>query len=134
MDRRRPCRTATVLGWSVRAAALASLIVLSFFVGAHLSELDGPTPTSSEWGGLSLFPVGVMLGTALSLWRASAGGILVVVSLTGFYVWHYVHAGRFPSGPYFVLFSLPGIFFFLQALLNLTGSLRRPPQDLESPR
>ena len=50
---------------------------------------------------------------ALAWWKEFEGGVVTVIGLLGFYVWHLVVSGGLPSGPYFALFALPGVLFLI---------------------
>ena len=106
--------------WLSWILAAASLLTLGTFVSAHLFEwitVEGtPTPTLWEWLGIALFPLSVLAGCLLGLRWPLAGGILGTAGLLGFYLWHFAGAGRLPTGPYFVLFSLPCLLFLVRGL------------------
>lgn len=115
-----------VLCWTARILGACSLGMLSLFVFAHLGEGRG-APTVSESLGLMLFPGCILIGLAVSFFRPLHGSALTLGGLVGFYAWHLVEAGNFPSGPYFLLFAAPGILFLLSGLLSqkrLTTSQR----------
>ena len=105
--------------WIVKLSIKASLLILFCFVVAHLWE-GGPKPVESEWIGLSFFPIGVMLGLAMTLRYPIAGGILVAASLLSFYAWHFFESARLPTGPFFILFAAPGL---LMLAIKLTHKM-----------
>lgn len=113
--------------WAGRLGAAASLSLLGWFVVAHLIE-GSLNPNVQEALGLLLFPGCVMLGLLLALWRPMLGGVLVITALAGFYLWNLVESGRFPTGPYFLLFSLPGLLLFLVGLQRRWAARQRPQQ------
>lgn len=93
-----------------RFLSLLSLGLLLFFV---LGEGSWPIQlTPSELAMFILFPVGVALGLAIGWRRELLGGIVAVSSLAMFYFVHFVVDGRFPGGPWFLIFTLPGFLFF----------------------
>jgi glucose-6-phosphate-specific signal transduction histidine kinase len=65
----------------------------------------------SEAVGLLFFPLGILIGMVLG-WRHELwGGLVTVGSLVAFYLWHAFSSGGLPTGPYFLLFALPGSLF-----------------------
>ncbi len=89
-----------------------------------LGELRNPgnTPTAMEWLGLAFFPGGVMVGLIIAWWRELPGGILSILSLIGFYVWHVIESGRLAAGPFFVLLTTPALLFVVAALCRWCGA------------
>ena len=66
-------------------------------------------PTPVEAVGLAFFPFGVSAGM-LWAWRNEIrGGLLTAFSLAGFFVWLFARDGKLEPGPYFLLFSSPGL-------------------------
>ncbi|MEM8734292.1 MAG: hypothetical protein AAGG44_08720 [Planctomycetota bacterium] len=108
----------TAGSWIVRGLVLFSLIVLGWFVVAHLVE-GGPQPTSDEWFALMLFPGTVLVGLGMCLRYPRAGAAIVACALVLFYTWSWANSGRLPTGPYFMLFAAPSF------LLVAMDSLRR---------
>lgn len=108
-------RAQDIAVWIVRLLVKISLFLLGCFVFAHLWE-GGPRPTGTEWVGLSFFPIGIMLGLFVTLRYPIAGGILVLLSLAGFYAWHFLESSSLPSGPFFILFASPGLLMLASKL------------------
>ena len=101
--------------WLGRAGAIASIFMLSLFVIGSIQSGD-PAPTATEAIGIACFPIGVAVGLLLG-WRWPVVGACVsLISLAGFYVWSYIVAGRINNGPYFLLFTLPAVFYLVSAL------------------
>ena len=95
-------------------ARIGSLFSLAFFGLVLADGLSGAgMPQGPERLGFAFFPIGVALGLLLGWWRPRAGGILTLGSLAGFYTWHLATAGRPPSGPWFLVFSLPGLLYLV---------------------
>ncbi|MFN3190587.1 MAG: hypothetical protein ACE361_08690 [Aureliella sp.] len=105
------------LTWLARGFVVASLMLLGWFVCAHVIE-GGPQPTIYEWLGLTLFPGGVMLGLLLSLRYPRTGGVITVAALVTFYLWNWLHSGRLPGGPFFILFAAPSFVLLFIHLLR----------------
>ena len=98
--------------WIARVGSVASVaLLLQFLFGGG----EAGTPTASEAVALAFFPIGVTVGMALGWWREWWGGLLTAGSLGAFYLWIVVQGGQVPSGPYFVLFALPGLLWLLSA-------------------
>ncbi len=91
--------------------------ILVIFIGEAFTA-DGLWPTSTEWLGLGLFPIGVLLGLAVAWWHEGIGGALTLFSLAGFYIWNRLDSGRWPGGPFFLLVAAPGLLFLIYWLLN----------------
>jgi hypothetical protein len=104
------------LRWSARVLTLPAL----FFMIATAIGTGGSGPSPRDWLLLALFPVGMTLGLIIG-WRWElVGGTLSVSCLGAFYLLHYVLSHRLPGGPWFLIFTVPGILFLL------AGSLPRP--------
>lgn len=104
--------------WGIRLLSLISLFVLGLFFAGNLDgSLFSLTP--SETILFFCFPIATVVGLTLAWWRELAGGGLVLAGLILFYILHWLIWGYVPKGPYFVLFSLPGILFFFHGLCRL---------------
>jgi len=68
--------------------------------------------------GLTFFPFGVLIGTLLAWYRERLGGFIAVGSLAAFYLSRIIFPVRFPRGPWFLVFTLPGISFLLLSFLD----------------
>lgn len=110
-----------VLRWVARLGSIASLAMLLAFA---FGEPGRPSP--SEWLGIALFPIGVSLGMVAGWWREGLGGLVTLLSLAGFYGWMFAFRHGMPVGPYFLLFSSPGLLFLACAALRRWGSGRSP--------
>lgn len=105
--------------WTARILSLAILFVFALFVFGD----DGVTTaiTRTELVGLLFFPGGVAIGSLLGWRNELLGGLVSALSLAGFYlVFGLALTGRMPSGPYFLIFSIPGFLFLAY------GAMRRP--------
>ena len=119
----RPQRLATistVTRWLARVLSVIfiGIILLFFFGEADLSQPIRLTP--GEWIGVLFFPVGVAAGMILGWWREGVGAAVAVGSLCAFYVLDTITTRNPPSGPFFILFTSPGILFGLSCLLRRT--------------
>jgi len=107
-----------VLRWLARILSLASLGMLLLFVLGDGSLLLKLTP--SELVQFVFFPIGVAIGLVLG-WRSELfGGIVAISSLAMFYLSHLGVTGKLPGGPWFLIFTLPGILFFCLGLWRET--------------
>lgn len=104
-------RTARIVRWVARILAVVSVgLVLALVV----AESPGPLNRGARDAVLFVFfPLGVCVGMLLGWWRELWGGVVAVASLALFYGIHFVASGRFPGGPYFLIFTVPGILFLL---------------------
>ena len=107
-----------VTRWLARVLSVIFIgIILLFFIG----EADFSQPirlTPGEWIAVLFFPVGVVAGMILGWWREGVGAAVAVGSLSAFYVLDVITTGNPPSGPFFVLFTSPGILFGVSWLLR----------------
>lgn len=111
--------------WVARLGALASIAVLSLFVIGSIQSGD-PVPTFSEAVGIACFPIGVVVGMIIGWRQPMTGAVVSLISLLAFYVWSYVVSGRLNNGPYFILFTLPAVFYLLGALTSASPGRREP--------
>jgi hypothetical protein len=102
--------------WAARAWSVASLLFLSAFILGTAEPAKWPTAV--EWIGLACFPVGVIVGLLVAWRKELLGGGIAVLSLAGFYAWHFVVSGKLPGGPWFALIAAPGLLFLLAGLLS----------------
>jgi hypothetical protein len=120
-------RVSIMLIWLARMGALASIAQLALLVIGSIQSGD-PAPTVSEAIGIACFPVGVAVGLLVGWRQPLVGAAVSLISLFAFYVWSYLVSGRISNGPYFVLFTLPAIFYLIGAL---TQPKQLTPRDLE---
>ena len=108
----------TIIRWSARALSLLSIgIILLFFFGeADFSEPVRIRPVEAI--AIVFFPVGIVAGMVVGWWREGLGAAISVGSLLAFYTYHFAVWRRFPSGPFFLLFALPGFIFGMTWLLS----------------
>lgn len=106
----------------IRGVTKISSIVLAAIV---LLVIVSPDPYAEdrplrvdEIVGLAFFPFGVLVGTLLAWYRERLGGFIAVGSLVAFYLSRIVFPVRFPRGPWFLIFTLPGISFLLLSFLD----------------
>lgn len=117
-------KTALWCRWIGRISSLIAIVVLSAFL------FGGNEPWTAlklqEIIGLCLFPGGVVLGFLVAWRYETFGGCLSVLSLLGFYIWHFARVGNIDVGPYFLLFSAPAFFFLLSGTLAHKASRYKP--------
>ena len=104
-----------ILIWLARLLSMISLIVLGMFLFGGSESLR--FRSWQETVGFLCFPVGVASGMAIGWIQPRIGGIVCLVSLIAFYVWHTLHGGRLPAGPYFFIFASPGLIFLVASFL-----------------
>ncbi|XVJ59878.1 MAG: hypothetical protein HEQ23_10930 [Tepidisphaera sp.] len=103
------------LRWVARAASVVSIGLLAAFA---FGGGEPGLPTAKEWVALAFFPVGVVAGMVLAWWKEVPGGLVTAASLAAFYGVMYAERGAVPGGPFFVLFSLPGLVLLVCGLLD----------------
>ncbi len=106
-----------------RVLSIVSIgILLLFFIG----EGFNPMQLSVRDCILFLFfPLGITIGMILA-WRwEMLGGIIAFVSLLSFYASHFIMSNKFPPGPYFLIFSLPGILFMLYGMFLYSAERKK---------
>ncbi|NNE99502.1 MAG: hypothetical protein HKN25_10835 [Pyrinomonadaceae bacterium] len=98
-----------------RISSLVSIAVLLMFVFGE--EFDVSKVTPAQWIGFLFFPVGLVLGFAVS-WRWDAiGAAISILSILGFYlIYGLLISGRFPSGYGFIVFAIPAFLFLASGL------------------
>ena len=114
-------RLAPFLRWSARATGLLSMGVLLLFLTGEDGLVGGngwAKVRPAEWIGLLFFPFGVLLGLALAWWREALGAVVASASVTAFYLYHVLRAGRLPGGPWFLIFTSPAVLFFASWLAH----------------
>jgi hypothetical protein len=79
-------------------------------------------PVLREMVGFLFFPVGISIGMILGWKNEFIGGLIAVASLAFFYVWNFIVAGYFPTGPWFLLLVAPGFLFLIAGIINRTSS------------
>jgi hypothetical protein len=110
----------TKLRWTARIWAGMSLLMLSAFIVGDVGR-SGNWPNFSQWIGLAFFPTGIITGLVLAFRKELLGGAVTVLSLMGFYVWHFAVSGRLAAGPWFALIAAPGLLFLLLGLAESGG-------------
>lgn len=119
--------------WGARISAAGSLLLLSAFIfGGNEQSTAGPTAT--QWIGLAFFPIGIIVGLLVAYWKEIPGGGITVLSLAGFYVWHFVVSGKLSCGPWFALFAAPGFLFLVAGLVARHRFVAEDAGALESIR
>lgn len=111
---KRNMRATSALGWVARMLSVASLSLLVLFLFGGKEHLQ---PTLRELSLMVFFPFGVMIGMIIGWIRPRIGGLIAVGALAGFYVVSYVIGTGVPTGPYFLLFALPGVLFVIDGIL-----------------
>ena len=113
--------------WLARIGSLVSIAILLMFLFGGNEKL----PNLMETIGLVFFPFGIMVGMAIGWKNELFGGVVTVLSLAAFYAGHFLTAGNLPSGPYFILFALPGILFlFVGSATRILGlNPAKPPES-----
>jgi hypothetical protein len=106
-----------MIRWTARIWTLACLLFLCAFIFGD-AERSGRWPTSTEWIGLAVFPTGIVVGLLIAFRKEFQGGAIAVLSLVGFYIWHFAVSGKLDAGPWFALIAAPGFLFVLANLLS----------------
>lgn len=110
-----------IVRWTARVLSVLSTAVLLLFLFGE------PFPvakiTATEWLGLMLFPVGVVIGFVVAWWRERLGGLITLGSLLAFYVvFAFVMHESLTKGGWFLVFAAPGFLFLIASLM--TGAKR----------
>jgi hypothetical protein len=111
--------TVSLLRWSARALSIISLCFVLLFAFGQIPSLSALT--RHEVMLFAFIPVGMCLGLIIAWWRERLGGAIVVGSIIGFYLVHYLGAQKLPTGPWFLILALPGFLFLFcppEAILN----------------
>jgi len=100
-----------IIRWVARATSIVSIgVTLLFVIG------EGPNPSHldlQQWALFAFFPFGVCVGMVVAWWNERLGGLITIICCGLFYLLHLAVSGRFPRGPFFLLFSLPGFLFII---------------------
>lgn len=120
--------TILITRWLARGLSVLSIGTLAMFV-AH----DVPTPsrvTFAEGLALMFFPLGVVIGMIVAWKWEGIGSSLGLTSLALFYgVYRFLLSNHFPTGWWFLIFSLP-LFIFLATWIVSRTTPRRNNADL----
>lgn len=112
----------SLLLWTARVLSVVVLVVLLLFLFGEGAFSDPSALSAKEWIGLLFFPFGVIAGMLIAWWRAGLGAAITLGSLSLFYISDWLFSGNLPRGPFFMLFSLPGLLFGLYWLLARKSS------------
>ncbi len=100
------------LEWTGRLTGVMSLFVMAlFFVGGD--SLSPEMLTGDTLWLFLFFPLGVAAGFIVGWWKPGLGGGISLASLLLFYGVHLLVDGAFPTGPFFAVLALPGVFLAL---------------------
>ena len=78
------------------------------------------------------FPFGVILGLVLAWFFEGIGATVTIVSIAAFYSIHYLHAGRLPGGPFFLISGIPSVFFLVSWLMRKDMTTRTDAEPAHS--
>jgi len=105
----------SICRWIVRCSSILVVLLLLIFV---IGDRPGRAGFRlHEMVGFLFFPVGVVVGFIVAWRREGTGALISLTSLAMFYIYMVVLMGRFPGGPWFLVFTLPAFFFGASALL-----------------
>jgi hypothetical protein len=104
------------LRWFARICSVASIsMILLFFFG---EEFNPSKITAKQWIGFLFFPIGIVVGMIIAWRHEGIGGTISVLSLLGFYlVYGLLLNNRLWQGGWFIVFTIPGILFFIYWLI-----------------
>lgn len=105
----------TIVKWLARLGSIASLIIIGLFAFGGQESMK--FLNLNETIGFAFFPVGVLVGMLIGWKYELIGGLFSILCLIGFYAWHYSTAGTFPTGPWFLIFTLPAVLFIVSGTL-----------------
>lgn len=106
--------------WIARVLSLAVFGVIAAFAFGE------GTPKPKEWILLAFFPIGLLLGLALSWWREIPGAMLTIGAIVGFYITSYASSGKVPTGPYFLMLASPAPLFLIAGVVARCGGQSVP--------
>ena len=112
-----------IIHWIARVLSIVSIgILLLFFIGEGFNPVQ---LSIRDWILFLFFPLGITIGIILA-WRCEMlGGVITFVSLLSFYASHFIMSNKFPAGPYFLIFALPGIIFMLFGMFSYSAERRK---------
>ena len=109
MNHQKSSYPTMILRWLARIGSLACIGIITAFLFGGGEAI----PSVTDLGRMIFFPGLVVCGMALGWWNEFLGGVTTAVGLGGFYLAHFISAGHVNIGPYFLLFSLPGLLYLL---------------------
>ena len=90
-------------------------MILLFLFG---EEFNPGKIAAREGVGLFFFPFGIVVGMIIAWWHEGIGGTISVISLLGFYfIYGLFMNNRVWQGGWFIVFTIPGILFFIYWLI-----------------
>lgn len=113
-------RAAAATLWTIRVLGILAIAMVTLMVFSPNHNRENKPLQADEIAGIVFFPSGVMLGTAIGFKWQKAGGFIATASLLLFYTTHLVMHDDFPGGPWFLVFSLPGLMFHLMSLVKIS--------------
>ncbi|HOX87092.1 MAG TPA: hypothetical protein PKW76_12140 [bacterium] len=117
-------RLVETIRWIARVWSVLSIgMILLFFIG---EGFDPVRIEAEEWLGLFFSPFAVCAGMIIAWQKEILGGTIAVAGLGFFYLLNLLTVGRFPSGWFFLLFSLPGLLFLACGLQSRRTTLFLP--------
>jgi hypothetical protein len=102
--------------WLARGTSLLTIGTLALFAFGEAEPRVMPTPGEALL--LAFFPIGVAVGLALAWKYERTGAFVALGSLAVFYLLEFLMSGRFPGGPWFLIFTLPALLFLAHAMLR----------------
>lgn len=105
------------LRWLGRAGSIAVIVLLFLFLVGETNH-DSLPLRARDLVGLSLFPVGVVLGMLVSWKYEIEGALLSIGCLIGFYVICEMLVGNTPDGWAFVIFTSPAFLFLVSGSMD----------------
>lgn len=114
---------AFALRWTARVLGGLSIAVLMLFLLGDKGSLTSISPR--EILGVLFFPFGLILGLVLGWWKELLGGVIAVGSVAGFYlIYEFLINGSWPRGPWFFVFTAPGLLFLSYGILSVVRNPR----------
>lgn len=98
-----------------RVGSLLSIgLILLFFTGEPFHPTQIPL---KQWIGLTLFPLGVVIGMIIAWWRPGLGAGVTLLSLLIFYgIYGLLFGNRL--GGWFIVFAAPAFLFLLYSSVS----------------
>lgn len=101
--------------WLARLTSIASVGLLGMFL---FGGNEGIIPTLREAIAMAFFPFGVAAGMIIGWKRELLGGLVSIISLAIFYVIMAMNDPGDSLGPWFLIFTIPGLLFLFAGLLQ----------------
>ncbi len=112
------------LKWFARVTSIVSAVLMIWFFIENTASFSSLHTRDIIL--MLFFPIGIIGGMARSWFHPMHGSIISFFSLGMFYALSFYFSGIFPTGPYFLLFTLPALLFFIYRYVTFTAVTNTP--------